>query len=90
MSKTMVIARVSTKGQVTIPQSVRELLHISKKGDLVGFKPTPEGVLMKHLALTAADEELTNAEWKKLERLAGQKGKVYTKAVDFLKDLGKL
>ena len=89
MDKAVAVARVSSKGQITIPHKVREFLHISEK-DLVGFEPTSEGVLLKHLVLAAHEEELTDAEWKKLEQLAGRKGRIYTKAVDFLKDLERL
>ena len=38
--------RVQAKGQVTIPTKIRRKLNL-KKGDMVSFVETDEGVLMK-------------------------------------------
>ena len=40
------IVRVQEKGQVTIPLEIRQKLNL-KKGDLVTFIETPEGVLIR-------------------------------------------
>ncbi len=85
-----IIAAVSSKGQITIPLMVRKNLHISGKGDIVGFQLVKEGALLKHLELTEPEEEFTKEEWRKLERLANQKGKVYTNPKEFLKEIRKL
>jgi AbrB family looped-hinge helix DNA binding protein len=55
--------RVQEKGQVTIPRDIRRLLKL-KKGDLVTFISTENGVLIKTLDL-AADDLL--AGWKQAE-----------------------
>jgi AbrB family looped-hinge helix DNA binding protein len=46
--------RVQEKGQVTIPRSIRRQLNL-KKGDLVTFVSTENGVLIKSLDLAADD-----------------------------------
>ncbi len=46
--------RVQEKGQVTIPRSVRRQLNL-KKGDLVTFVSTENGVVIKSLDLAAND-----------------------------------
>lgn len=49
--------RVQEKGQVTIPRTIRRQLNL-KKGDLVTFVSTENGVVIKTLDL-AADDLLT-------------------------------
>lgn len=46
--------RVQEKGQVTIPQTIRRQLNL-KKGDLVTFVSTENGVVIKTLDLAAKD-----------------------------------
>lgn len=46
--------RVQEKGQVTIPRSIRRQLNL-KKGDLVTFVSTENGVVIKTLDLAADD-----------------------------------
>lgn len=56
--------RVQEKGQVTIPQRIRRQLNL-KRGDLVTFVTTEQGVLIKTLEM--AIEELFEALRKSLE-----------------------
>ena len=44
--------RVQEKGQVTLPREVRQRLNL-KKGDLVTFVETPEGIVIKPAAVVA-------------------------------------
>ncbi len=46
--------RVQEKGQVTIPRTIRRKLNL-KKGDLVTFISTENGVIIKTLDLAASD-----------------------------------
>jgi AbrB family looped-hinge helix DNA binding protein len=46
--------RVQEKGQVTLPRAVREKLNL-KKGDLVTFVETSEGILLKPAAVVVND-----------------------------------
>ncbi|MEW6684884.1 MAG: AbrB/MazE/SpoVT family DNA-binding domain-containing protein [Candidatus Edwardsbacteria bacterium] len=90
MSSEIMITKVSSKGQITIPLKIRETLHIKDRGDIVGFQVTKQGVLLKHLELTVPEEDFTQEEWAKLERLAKRKGKPHTSAKKFLKELERL
>lgn len=81
------VASVSSKGQLTLPKTLRELLHI-KQGDYVRFKPVAGGVLLIKIVLES--EEFSGQEWSQLERLASQRGKRYKSAKAFLKDLERL
>ena len=59
---TSVPVRVQEKGQVTLPQAVRKKLNL-KKGDLVTFVETPEGIVIKPAAVVANEalDELAQA-----------------------------
>jgi len=71
-------AKVTSKGQVTIPNHIRKLLHISS-GSSVAFGLSKAGVLL--LPCKVSVESLyTVAEWAKIEKLASAKGKVYKSA----------
>jgi AbrB family looped-hinge helix DNA binding protein len=39
-------SKMTSKGQITIPKSIRELLHL-RKGDEVVLVPTEKGVILK-------------------------------------------
>lgn len=86
----LIMTTVTSKGQITIPSKVREMLHITSKGDIVGFMPTKEGILMKHLEATEIKDEFSESEWSKLEKLVSRKGKTYKSAKNFLKAIKKL
>lgn len=47
--------RIQEKGQVTIPRKIREKLNL-KRGDLVIFVETDEGVLVKPASVVATDD----------------------------------
>lgn len=86
----MVIATISSKGQITIPKEIREKLGIQNKGDVVGFEITNRGVLIRHLEIKESSDNFTSEEWKKLEKLANTKGKTYSNAKAFLKAINNL
>ena len=81
------VATISSKGQVTLPKSVRELLRL-QLGDYLRFKPVAGGVLLTKISLEP--EEFSEAEWRALERLTNQRGKRYKSAKAFLRDLERL
>ncbi len=56
------VVRVQEKGQVTIPREIREKLDL-KKGDLVTFVETDEGVVIKpaEVVVSGALDELGRA-----------------------------
>ena len=69
------MAIISSRGQVTIPQDVRSLLHV-RRGSVIGFEPTRRGVLMVPMRVQPQDP-YTEKEWKKIEKLSKGEGTVY-------------
>ncbi len=68
-------AKITSKGQVTIPNRIRKLLHL-KEGASVAFGLSKEGVVLLPCSLTA-ESPYTAKEWAKIEKLASEKGKSY-------------
>lgn len=72
-------AKVTSKGQVTIPNRVRKLLHL-KEGSAVAFSVRNGGVYLLPCEIKASSP-YTEEEWKKIEKLASEKPvKVYKSA----------
>ena len=82
------MAIISSRGQVTIPQDVRDIMHI-KKGSVVGFEPTKRGILMVAMKVEP-ENPYTEEEWKKIEKLSKSKGKVYHSAEEAKKHVANL
>ena len=76
---------VSSRGQLTVPQPVRELCRI-RVGTVVAFEPQKEGVLLRPLKVVAEDP-YTQKEWRKIEKLRREKG---TKFLDADKAMGHM
>ncbi len=68
-------AKVTTKGQVTIPNRIRKILHL-EEGASVAFGLTKEGVVLLPCKVTA-QSPYNAKEWAKIEKVAAEKGKVY-------------
>jgi AbrB family looped-hinge helix DNA binding protein len=62
----MEIARITSKGQMTIPKKVRQAAHL-KTGDVVAFEVEDDRILMRKLAPSENDYlkavERTLSEW---------------------------
>ncbi len=70
-------AKITTKGQVTIPNRIRKILHL-EEGSSVAFGLTKEGVVLMPCTMTA-QSPYSAKEWAKIEKLASERGgKVYT------------
>ena len=69
-------AKITTKGQVTIPNRIRKILHL-KEGSSIAFGIGKEGVVLLPCQMTVKSP-YTPQEWKKIEKLAAAKGKVYS------------
>lgn len=82
------IARMTSKGQVTVPASIREIFNL-KKGSAVMFKVTENGVLFSPCEIKEK-ESYTREEWNKIERLVAEKGKSYKSAAGAKKHLKSL
>lgn len=81
-------ARVTSKGQVTIPGRIREILHVST-GACVAFGVSREGVILLPCKLTA-ESPYTPAEWAKIEKLASARGKIYKSAKEAKRHIASL
>ena len=69
------IARMTSKGQVTVPAPIRAIFNL-KKGSSVMFKVTDKGVLFLPCEITER-ERYTEAEWGKIKRLVAERGQSY-------------
>jgi len=68
-------AKVTSKGQVTIPLNIREILRL-EPGSTVMFKVTENGVVLSPCEIVEKPA-YSAQEWKKIEKLVAEKGKVY-------------
>jgi len=71
-------AKVTSKGQITIPNRIRELLRVST-GERIAFGVSKEGVVLLPCKVTGISP-YTPIEWQKIEKLASAKGKIYNSA----------
>jgi len=81
-------AKITSKGQVTIPNRIRKLLHL-KEGEAVGFSITKEGIVLVPCQVTAKFP-YTSKEWQKIKELTSEKGKTFNSidgAKNFIKSL---
>ncbi len=71
-------AKISSKGQVTIPNRIRKLLHV-QTGASLAFGLSREGVILLPCKVSA-ESPYSPGEWAKIEKLALNKGKIYKSA----------
>ena len=81
-------AKVTSKGQVTIPNRIRKILKL-EEGASVGFAVTKEGVIILPCKVEA-HSPYTAKQWAKIEKLASLKGKAYSSATDVVKHIESL
>ena len=82
------IARMTSKGQVTVPAPIRNILDL-KKGSSVIFKLTDKGIFFLPCEIKER-ETYTREEWGKIEHLVAERGKIYKTAKDAKKHLKSL
>ncbi|MBI4430094.1 MAG: AbrB/MazE/SpoVT family DNA-binding domain-containing protein [Candidatus Omnitrophica bacterium] len=68
--------KMTSKGQVTIPNRVRKLLHL-QAGCSVAFTVTKYGVVLVPCEVTARSP-YSPKEWKKIEKLASEEGRTFS------------
>ncbi|MBU4254811.1 MAG: AbrB/MazE/SpoVT family DNA-binding domain-containing protein [Acidobacteria bacterium] len=71
----MEIAKVTSKGQVTIPATIREILKL-EPGSTVMFKVTKDGIYLSPCEVIEKPV-YTLKEWKAIEKLVAEKGRSY-------------
>lgn len=81
-------AKVTSKGQVTIPLTIRGILRL-KPGSTVMFKVTDKGVILTPCEIIEKSV-YTAKEWKKIEQLVAEKGKAYKNAAAAKKHIKSL
>ena len=84
----MEIAKVTSKGQVTIPAAIRNILKL-ESGSTVIFKITKSGVVITPCQIIEKPT-YSQEEWRKIERLVAEKGKKYHSPDDAKKHLDSL
>ncbi|MCX7048770.1 MAG: AbrB/MazE/SpoVT family DNA-binding domain-containing protein [Candidatus Sumerlaeota bacterium] len=87
----MEVSRVTEKGQITLPSSIRRQMGISK-GDTMGFALTRQGILIKPIHLI---DKTRTPEWRKklnqaLHEIKSGQGEFYEDTKSFLKALEKI
>jgi len=68
-------AKVTSKGQITIPNRIRKLLRL-QIGACLAFGLGKEGVILLPCKVTA-ESPYTSNEWAKIEKLASAKGRTF-------------
>jgi AbrB family looped-hinge helix DNA binding protein len=81
-------AKMTSKGQVTIPLTIREILKL-ETGSIVMFKVTERGVILSPCEIIEKPV-YTPKEWKKIERAVAEKGKIYKTSIDAKKHIKSL
>ncbi len=71
-------AKITSKGQITIPNRIREILQVST-GASIAFGLSKEGIVLLPCKVTV-ESPYTSSEWAKIEKLASSKGKIYKSA----------
>ena len=70
---------VTEKGQVTIPKFIRTLFNLHEH-DLIGFRISNRKVEIVPVEIKTAAYSFSKEEWKKIEKLSHQRGKIFTSA----------
>ena len=82
------LAKVTSKGQVTIPVTIREILGL-EPGSTLMFKVTKEGILLSPCEVIEKPA-YTTEEWESIERMVAEKGKSYKTAQEAKKHIDEL
>ncbi|MFA5100096.1 MAG: AbrB/MazE/SpoVT family DNA-binding domain-containing protein [Candidatus Omnitrophota bacterium] len=83
------MAKITSKGQVTLPVTVRRLLKLNK-GQNVAFCIDKAGVVLARLKVSIDHSPYNAAEWSKIEQLTAVKGKILDNSSDAKRHLQEL
>ncbi len=86
----LVTAPLTGKGQMTLPKSVRQALHLTAPGSVVGFLVDEDAhvALLTKMELVPAQESFSKLELRKLRKLSKEPGgKTFSSMEALLKDL---
>jgi len=82
-------AKLTSKGQVTIPNLVRKMLRLHKDS-LIAFQITRDGIVIVPAKMVEEKTPYTKEEWAKIEELASGNGKTCKSAKSAKKYLDSL
>ncbi len=68
----IITSPIGAKAQITLPKAVREALHLKARNDLVGFVIQGGRVALTRIEPVPSSDPFTEAEWKRIDRLAAQ------------------
>ena len=83
------MAKITSKGQVTLPLNVRRLLKLNK-GQNVAFCIDKAGVILAKLRVSIDRSTYNSTEWHKIEQLAAAIGKTFDNSSDAKRHLQEL
>lgn len=83
------MSKITSKGQVTLPASVRRFLKLDK-GECVAFCVDRKGVFINRCKLNVEPGGFSELEWRKIEKLAGSKGRASAGAEEAKKHIRAL
>jgi AbrB family looped-hinge helix DNA binding protein len=72
----MGMSKITSKGQITLPANVRGLLKLDR-GSTVAFCLNKNGVILSRCTVSVEQAGFSDEEWRKIEKLAADKGKVF-------------
>ncbi|MFH0732029.1 MAG: AbrB/MazE/SpoVT family DNA-binding domain-containing protein [Candidatus Omnitrophota bacterium] len=81
-------AKITSKGQVTIPNRIRKILHVTT-GASIAFGVSKDGIILLPCKVTV-QSPYTSSEWAKIEKLSAQNGKTYKNAKEAKKHIEAL
>lgn len=73
------MSKITSKGQVTLPAAVRRMLKLDR-GECIAFCLNKNGVIISRCKIDVEPVAFSKAEWAKIDKLAGQKGKLFASA----------
>ncbi|MDD5432675.1 MAG: type II toxin-antitoxin system PrlF family antitoxin [Candidatus Omnitrophica bacterium] len=73
------MSKITSKGQVTLPAAVRKMLKLNR-GQNIAFCLDKSGVVIARCNINVEPSGFTKDEWAKIDKLAGEKGKLFTSA----------
>jgi len=86
----LILTSVTSKGQATIPKSIRSLFKIHEGRDYIGFRISKNKVDVVPVTIDTKPLKFTKTEWRKIEKLSNEKGRVFKSeksAVKFVENL---
>ena len=82
-------SKITSMGQVTLPANVRKFLKLDK-GECIAFCVDRKGIFINRCKLNVEPGGFSEAEWRKIEKLASSKGRVFANAEEAKKHIRSL